>query len=63
MDRSFKKPPPKNHRLMEREMCDRIFGNVKKRLSAIEQIEAAWERQRRSPTAQEVDAWITTRRA
>jgi plasmid stability protein len=61
--RSLKQLAERNHRSMEQEVRDLIAAHVGDRLSAIEQIEAAWKRQRRSPTPQEVDEWIATGRA
>jgi plasmid stability protein len=56
--RSLKSLAARNHRSMEQEVRELIEGRVGDRLSAIAQIEASWPRQRRSPSANEVDSWI-----
>ena len=61
--RSCKELARKNESAMEQELRESNAALMGARLSAIAQIEAAWERQHRSPTAQEVDDWITTGRA
>lgn len=43
------------------ENCDKLEHRAADRLSAIEQIKREWEAQARSPSAQEVDAWILLR--
>jgi hypothetical protein len=43
---------------MEQEIRDLLAAHVAERRSVLEQIEAGWSRQRRRPTATEVEAWI-----
>ena len=47
---------------MEHEIRELLETYVSERRSVLEQIEAAWGRQSRRPTAREVDDWITTGR-
>jgi len=43
---------------MEQEVRDLLEASVSERRSVLDQIESAWNRQARRPTAREVDAWI-----
>jgi len=52
----------KNHRSMEQEVRELIDEHVGERLSVLDQIEAAWVKQTRRPTAAEVEGWIATGR-
>jgi hypothetical protein len=47
---------------MEQEVRELINEHVGERLSVLAQIEAAWGKQARRPTAAEVDKWITAGR-
>jgi hypothetical protein len=47
---------------MEQEVRALFDEYVGDRLALLEQIEAAWGRQARRPSAREVDAWIDTGR-
>lgn len=51
-----------NHRSMEQEVRALLDEYVGDRLALLEQIEAAWSRQSRRPSAREVDAWINAGR-
>lgn len=56
--RSLKALAKRNRRSMEQEVRELIEGYVGDRLSAIDQIERAWNSQRRAPAAGEIDAWL-----
>jgi hypothetical protein len=43
---------------MEQEVREIIEAQVGDRASAVAQIERAWASQKRSPTAEEIEAWI-----
>jgi len=43
---------------MEQEVRDLLAQQVCDRASVLAQIEAAWKRQKRRPSAQEIDAWL-----
>jgi hypothetical protein len=43
---------------MEQEVRDLIEGYVAERRAVLDQIEAGWSKQRRRPTATEIDAWM-----
>ncbi len=43
---------------MEQEVRELLEEYVAERLSVLEQIEAAWARQSRRPTARAVESWI-----
>jgi plasmid stability protein len=60
--RSLKTLARKNHRSMEQEVRELINEHVGERLSVLDQIEAAWVKQTRRPTAAEVEGWIATGR-
>ena len=45
------------------EVREMLEAHVAERRSVLEQIEAAWTRQTRRPTAAEVDAWIAAGRS
>ena len=60
--KSLKTLARKNHRSMEQEVRELINEHVGERLSVLAQIEAAWGKQARRPTAAEVDEWITAGR-
>ncbi len=47
---------------MEQEVRDLLEGYVAERASVLQQIEAAWGKQKRRPSAREVDSWITAGR-
>jgi hypothetical protein len=47
---------------MEQEVRDLLEAHVSERRSVLDQIEAAWNRQSRRPSAGEVEAWIATSR-
>jgi len=60
--KSLKTLARKNHRSMEQEVRELINEHVGERLSVLDQIEAAWVKQTRRPTAAEVAGWIATGR-
>jgi plasmid stability protein len=60
--RSLKALARENRRSMEQEVRALLDEYVGDRLALLEQIEAAWSRQARRPSAREVDAWIDTGR-
>jgi len=60
--KSLKTLARKNHRSMEQEVRELISEYVGERRSVLDQIEAAWVKQTRRPTAAEVEGWIATRR-
>jgi plasmid stability protein len=60
--KSLKTLARKNHRSMEQEVRELINEYVGERLSVLDQIEAAWVKQTRRPTAAEVEGWIATGR-
>jgi hypothetical protein len=47
---------------MEQEIRELLEVYVSERHSVLDQIEAAWNRQARRPTAGEIDAWISAGR-
>jgi len=55
---SLKSLAERNHRSMEQEVREMVERQVGDRLSAIEQIKAAWKNQKRVATTGEIDAWI-----
>lgn len=61
--RSLKALARRRRRSMEQEVRELIEAHVSERRSVLEQIEAAWSRQTRRPTAGEVDAWIAAERS
>jgi plasmid stability protein len=56
--RALKAQAERNRRSMEQEVREIIEAQVGDRASAIVQIEKAWVSQKRSPRAEEVEAWI-----
>jgi hypothetical protein len=48
---------------MEQEVRELLEVYVSERRSVLDQIEAAWSRQSRRPTAGEIDAWIAAGRS
>jgi plasmid stability protein len=56
--RALKAQAERNRRSMEQEVRQIIEAQVGDRASAIAQIERSWASQKRSPKAEEVDAWI-----
>ncbi len=61
--RSLKALAHRRRRSMEQELRELIEIHVSERRSVLDQIEAAWSRQTRRPTAREVDAWIASGRS
>ena len=61
--RSLKTLAQRRHRSMEQEVRELLEVYVSERRSVLDQIEAAWSRQTRRPTAGEVDAWIAAGRS
>ena len=61
--RSLKTLAQLRHRSMEQEVLELLEVYVSERRSVLDQIEAAWSRQTRRPTAGEVDAWIAAGRS
>jgi plasmid stability protein len=43
---------------MEQEVRELLEDYVKERSSVLKQIESTWEKQKRRPTAEEIDSWI-----
>ena len=60
--KSLKTLARRNHRSMEQEVRELINEHVGERLSVLAQIETAWVKQTRRPTAAEVEGWIATGR-
>jgi plasmid stability protein len=56
--RALKAQAERNRRSMEQEVRQIIEAQVGDRASAISQIEKAWASQKRSPRAEEIEAWI-----
>jgi plasmid stability protein len=56
--RALKAQAARNRRSMEQEVREIIEAQVGDRASAIAQIERAWASQKRSPKADEIEAWI-----
>jgi plasmid stability protein len=56
--KSLKLLARKNRRSMEQEVRELLEEHVAERGSVLEQIEAAWARQSRRPTREQVDQWI-----
>lgn len=59
---SLKALAKRHNRSMEQEVRELLEGYVAERQSVLGQIEAAWKRQVRRPTAAEVDAWLAVGR-
>jgi plasmid stability protein len=59
---SLKALARKKHRSMEQELRELLEQHVAERDSVLEQIEAAWSRQKRRPTANQIDKWIAAGR-
>ena len=59
---SLKATARRRHRSMEQVVRDVLEEYVAERQSVLAQVEAAWARQSRRPTAGEVDAWIAAGR-
>jgi plasmid stability protein len=60
--KSLKKLARKNRRSMEQEVRELISEHVGERVSVLDQIQAAWGRQARRPSATEVEGWISAGR-
>ena len=60
--RSLKAIARRRRRSMEQEVRELLEVYVSERRSVLGQIEAAWSRQSRRPTAAEIDDWITAGR-
>lgn len=60
--KSLKTLARRNGRSMEQEVRELVNEYVGERLSVLDQIEAAWDKQTRRPTAAEVDNWIAAGR-
>lgn len=60
--RSLKSLAQRNGRSMEQEVREVIEEHVSERQAVLEQIEAGWSKQRRRPTAADVDRWLGTGR-
>ena len=61
--RSLKALARQRRRSMEQEVRELLETYIAERRSVLDQIEAAWGRQTRRPTAGEVDAWIASGRS
>lgn len=61
--RSLKALARRRRRSMEQEVRELLEVYVSERRSVLDQIEAAWSRQSRRPTAGEIDAWIAAGRS
>jgi len=59
---SLKALAKRHNRSMEQEVRDLIEGYVAERRAVLDQIEAAWNKQARRPTATEVDGWMAVGR-
>jgi plasmid stability protein len=59
---SLKATARRQHRSMEQVVRDVLEEYVAERQSVLAQVEAAWTRQSRRPTAGEIDAWIAAGR-
>lgn len=59
---SLKALAKRHNRSMEQEVRELLEGYVVERRAVLDQIEAAWKRQARRPTAEEVDAWLAVGR-
>jgi plasmid stability protein len=55
---SLKALARRHRRSMEQEVRDLLEGHVAERQAVLDQIASGWSRQRRRPTAREIDAWI-----
>ena len=60
--RSLKALAKRHNRSMEQEVRDLLEGYVTERRAVLDQIQAAWAKQARRPTAAEVDAWMAVGR-
>jgi plasmid stability protein len=60
--KSLKSLARKNRRSMEQEVRELISEHVGERVSVLDQIQAAWGKQTRRPTATEVEGWISAGR-
>jgi plasmid stability protein len=60
--KSLKTLARKNRRSMEQEVRELISEHVGERVSVLDQIQAAWGRQARRPSATEVEGWISAGR-
>ena len=61
--KSLKALARENQRSMEQEVRAMLEEYIGGRSALLEQIECAWARQHRRPTASEVDAWIDVAKA
>ena len=57
--RSLKALARENSRSMEQEVRVMLEEYIGQRLALLEQVEASWARQKRRPTANEIDSWIS----
>jgi len=55
---SLKAVAKRHNRSLEQEVRDLIEGYVAERRAVLDLIEASWSKQRRRPTAAEVDSWL-----
>ncbi len=60
--RELKARARQNHRSMEQEVRNLLEQFTEERVSVVKEIEAAWDRQKRRPTAREVQSWINAGR-
>ena len=60
--RELKHRARQNHCSMEQEVRNLLEQYTEERLSVVKEIEAAWDRQKRRPTAREVQSWINVGR-
>jgi plasmid stability protein len=60
--KSLKTLARKNRHSMEQEVRELINEYVGERLSILNQVEAAWSKQARRPTAAEIERWIAAGR-
>jgi plasmid stability protein len=61
--RSLKALAQRRHHSMEQELRELLEVHVSEQRSVLSQIETAWSRQTRRPTAGEVDEWIAAGRS
>ena len=60
--RALKALAKRRNTSMEQEVRELLEEHVAERSSVLKQIEASWEKQRRRPSAREIDGWIDTGR-
>jgi plasmid stability protein len=56
--RALKALAKRRNTSMEQEVREMLEEHVAERSSVLKQIEASWEKQKRRPSAREIDGWI-----